>query len=103
MIRQINTQATQALIVAALLIVFLYALWTNLGPPTVPIVIPTILSFFVWLATTYQRPVEPGKVLTIYLVAVVVQFAHLTEEYLTGFYMELERYLLVLASWGRSA
>jgi hypothetical protein len=40
-----------------------------------------IVAYFVWLLTTYRYPVDGRKILPLYLVAIGMQFIHLTEEY----------------------
>jgi hypothetical protein len=39
----------------------------------------------VWLLTTYCYPVDGRKILPLYLVAIGMQFIHLTEEYVADF------------------
>jgi hypothetical protein len=43
------------------------------------------IAYFVWLATTYQRPVNPQTILPLYLAAVAAQMIHMVEEYATDF------------------
>jgi hypothetical protein len=44
-----------------------------------------ILAFFVWLATTYQHPVDGRRIVPLFVLAVGMQFVHMTEEFLAGF------------------
>src|SRR5262249_4801260 len=44
-----------------------------------------IVAYFVWLLTTYRYPVDGRKILPLYLVAIGMQFIHLTEEYVADF------------------
>ena len=44
-----------------------------------------IVAFFVWLKTTYKRPVNPGTIVPLYLLALTGQIIHTGEEYLTDF------------------
>src|SRR5262249_58314397 len=44
-----------------------------------------IVAYFVWLLTTYRHPVDGRKILPLYLVAIGMQFIHLTEEYVADF------------------
>jgi hypothetical protein len=44
-----------------------------------------IVAYFVWLLTTYRYPVDGRKILPLYLVAMGMQFIHLTEEYVADF------------------
>ena len=43
------------------------------------------VAYFVWLATTYKRPVNPQTILPLYLAAVAAQMIHMVEEYATDF------------------
>lgn len=49
----------------------------------------TFLSFLVYLKTFYKKTPKPNKLLPLYLLALGIQFIHFTEEYLTGFTIEL--------------
>jgi Protein of unknown function with HXXEE motif len=49
------------------------------------------IAYFVWLATTYQRPVNPQAILPLYLAAVAAQMIHMVEEYATDFPGEFSR------------
>src|SRR5215831_13174529 len=44
-----------------------------------------IVAYFVWLLTTYRHPVDARKILPLYLLAIGMQFIHLTEEYVADF------------------
>ena len=44
-----------------------------------------IVAYFVWLRTTYRYPVDGRKILPLYLLAIGMQFIHLTEEYVADF------------------
>ena len=44
-----------------------------------------IVAYFVWLLTTYRHPVDGRKLLPLYLLAIGMQFIHLTEEYVADF------------------
>src|SRR5215471_9113642 len=44
-----------------------------------------IVAYFVWLLTTYRYPVDGGKILPLYLLAIGMQFIHLSEEYVADF------------------
>ncbi|MEX1112435.1 MAG: HXXEE domain-containing protein [Candidatus Andersenbacteria bacterium] len=44
-----------------------------------------IIAFFVWLSTTYHRPVSPGKIVPMYLLALTGQIIHTGEEYIADF------------------
>ena len=52
-----------------------------------PLVLALIVSYLLWLAQPVLRPTR--GLLVAYLVAVLVQCAHLVEEYSTGFYLAL--------------
>jgi hypothetical protein len=49
------------------------------------------IAYFVWLATTYNRPVNPQTILPLYLAAVAAQMIHMVEEYATDFPGEFSR------------
>jgi len=49
------------------------------------------VAYFVWLATTYKRPVNPQTILPLYLAAVAAQMIHMVEEYATDFPGEFSR------------
>src|SRR5438105_8378965 len=55
-----------------------------MGRPVVLLVVTLLLSCALWLS----RPAWPSssRILPIYIVAILVQCAHLIEEYRTGFY-----------------
>src|SRR5215467_13642136 len=44
-----------------------------------------IVAYLIWLLTTYRYPVDGRKILPLYLVAIGMQFIHLTEEYVADF------------------
>jgi len=50
-----------------------------------------VIAYFVWLATTYQRPANPQTILPLYLAAVAAQMIHMVEEYVTDFPGEFSR------------
>src|SRR5262245_60775599 len=47
--------------------------------------IASVGGFLLWMATTYQTPVEPQKVIVPYLLTIVLFIMHVYEEYLTDF------------------
>ena len=64
--------------------------WVSYNLGSVLIFIPgVIISFLVYLKTFYQRTPKPGRILTLYLLAIGVQLLHFTEEYLTDFITRL--------------
>src|SRR5207247_3475361 len=44
-----------------------------------------IVAFFVWLLTTYRHPVDGRRILPLFVLAVGMQFVHMTEEFVAGF------------------
>ena len=44
-----------------------------------------ILSWFVWLKTTYHFPVDPNRVLPLYMLLLAAELLHMGEEFLTSF------------------
>jgi hypothetical protein len=55
-----------------------------MGRPVTPLVIALILAFILWLGPSTWRSTRP--VVASYVTALLVQSAHLIEEYQTGFY-----------------
>jgi hypothetical protein len=43
------------------------------------------LAFFVWLLTTYRCPVDGRRILPLYVLAVGMQYVHMTEEFVADF------------------
>src|SRR5205085_338597 len=43
------------------------------------------VAFFVWLLTTYRHPVDGRRILPLFVLAVGMQFVHMTEEFLADF------------------
>ena len=44
-----------------------------------------IVAFFVWLLTTYRHPVDGRRILPLFVLAVGMQFVHMTEEFVADF------------------
>ena len=44
-----------------------------------------IVAFVVWLFTTYRYPVDGRRILPLYVLAVGMQYVHMTEEFLADF------------------
>jgi hypothetical protein len=44
-----------------------------------------VVAYVLWLLTTYKNPVDGNKILPFYLVAVAMQYIHMTEEFVAGF------------------
>lgn len=57
---------------------------TTMGRAVSMLVVALVISFAIWLTRSVWGP--PNRVLPFYIVAVLVQCAHLIEEYRTGFY-----------------
>lgn len=49
------------------------------------------IAYFVWLATTYKRPIDPQAILPLYLAGVAAQMIHMAEEYAADFPGEFSR------------
>ena len=63
-----------------------YWLYTRVGlVPTLIIGGSAWLALGAWLFTTYRHPVEPDRVLPLYLLLIAAELVHMAEEYLTGF------------------
>jgi hypothetical protein len=59
---------------------------SNIGPGfTIIVGGSAIVAYFIWLLTTYHHPVDGRKILPLYLLAIGMQFIHLTEEYVADF------------------
>jgi hypothetical protein len=44
-----------------------------------------VIAYFVWLATAWQRPIDPDLVTVPYLVLIATELLHMSEEQLTDF------------------
>ena len=74
------------IIVAIAITVMVTMLYSKIGPAFALIVGGSaIIAFFVWLFTTYRYPVDGHKILPLYILAVAMQFIHMTEEFVAGF------------------
>ena len=62
--------------------------WYFMGPAVTGLNIGLMFAYGVWLANFPDLQVSPGKVGSIYLLAVAVQCAHLAEEYAMDFHLE---------------
>ncbi len=72
--------------IAIAITIFVFLLFSRIGPAFALIVGGSaIIAFFVWLLTTYRYPVDGRKVLPLYVLAVAMQFIHMTEEFVAGF------------------
>jgi hypothetical protein len=72
--------------VASVLAVAVTLLVTQIGAPFALIVGGSaVVAFFVWLLTTYQYPVDGPRILPLYVLAVAMQFVHMTEEWIADF------------------
>lgn len=52
-----------------------------------------IITYLVYLSTFYKKTPKPERILPLYLLALGFQFIHFSEEYLTGFTIEVPRLL----------
>jgi hypothetical protein len=74
------------IIVAVAITIFVVLLFVRIGLAFALIVGGSaIIAFFVWLLTTYHYPVDGRKILPLYVLAVAMQFIHMTEEFVAGF------------------
>jgi hypothetical protein len=72
--------------VASVIALAVTLLVTQVGVPFALIVGGSaIAAFFVWLLTTYRHPVDGRRILPLYVLAVGMQFVHMTEEYVADF------------------
>jgi hypothetical protein len=72
--------------VASIIAVVVTLLVTRVGVPFALILGGSaILAFLVWLLTTYRYPVDGRRILPLYVLAVGMQYVHMTEEFLAGF------------------
>jgi hypothetical protein len=72
--------------VAVVILTLSTIMFVRIGPAPVLIIGGSAtIAYFVWLATTYQRPVNPQTILPLYLAAVAAQMIHMVEEYATDF------------------
>ncbi len=44
-----------------------------------------VIGFFIWYFTYLRKPVDPGKILPVFILTVAALQIHMVEEYLTGF------------------
>jgi hypothetical protein len=74
------------LTVAAIVTLAVTLLVTFIGVPFAIIVGGSaIVAAFVWLFTTYRYPVDPRRTLPLFVLAVGMQFVHMTEEFIADF------------------
>ena len=72
--------------VALAILTFSTIMYVRIGlAPVVIIGGSAAVAYFVWLGTTYKRPVNPQAILPLYLAAVASQMIHMVEEYATDF------------------
>jgi Protein of unknown function with HXXEE motif len=72
--------------IAIAITIMVALLFIRIGPAFALIVGGSaIIAFFVWLLTTYRHPVDGRKILPLYILAVAMQFIHMTEEFVAGF------------------
>jgi len=78
---------TAPLVLGGALALFIVLTWVYVGGIFVIIVfLPTVVAFVAWLRTTYPHPIRSERVVVVYLFAIVVQFIHLSEEFLNRFW-----------------
>ncbi len=54
-----------------------------------------VLAFFVWLATAWQRPIDPKLITVPYAVLIAMELLHMAEEQLTDFPGSLARIFVI--------
>lgn len=75
-----------AIVVALFIVAVIWAGLVNMGLAYVVIVGGSAgIAYFAWLLTTYRKPVDPEKVLPLYLLVVATEMIHMTEEVVAGF------------------
>lgn len=81
-----GSERLAAVVVALFVIAVIWVGFVNMGLAYAVIVGGSAtLAYFAWLLTTYQKPVDPQKVLPLYLLLVATEMIHMTEEVVTGF------------------
>lgn len=74
------------IIAGAFSVAVTYFIFIHVGlVPAVIIGGSAIVSFFVWIFTTYNRPVNPDRIVPLYLLALAGQIIHTGEEYVADF------------------
>jgi hypothetical protein len=63
-----------------------------MGAAVVFLSVGLVISYLIWIGARWKN--DPGVVLPAYLLAVVVQCVHFTEEYLTGFQRQFPKLLM---------
>lgn len=63
-----------------------------LGSAVVFLSVGLVISYLFWIGTRWKN--DPAVVLPLYLLAVVVQCVHFTEEYLTGFQRQFPKLMM---------
>jgi hypothetical protein len=72
--------------VASIVALAVTLLVTQVGLPFAVIVGGSaVVAFVVWLLTTYRYPVDGRRILPLYVLAVGMQYVHMTEEFLADF------------------
>ncbi len=78
--------------VATMMTVLIYSGSLVLGTATMAIIGGSaVLAYFVWLATGWQRPIDPKLITVPYIVLIAMELLHMAEEQLTDFPGSLAR------------
>lgn len=84
--RETSTNAIAPIVVALILIPVIVVGANRLGTATMVIIGGSAtVAFFVWLATSWRRPVEQSAVLVPYILLIAMEIIHMAEEQLTNF------------------
>ena len=82
----LNNKLIPAIVVAIIIISFLFGSWILFPFQAVVIfAVATASAFIGWLLTTYRNPVESRAVISLFLIAVAIQLIHMGEEVFAGF------------------
>lgn len=74
------------------MVMILVLIWVSWTMPVVLVFIPGVLVTFLFYKKTYFRHTPgPQGILPLYLLALGIQFIHFTEEYVSGFTVEIPK------------
>lgn len=84
--RSSHTQIAYPVFIGTFILTLMISGYVVLG--SAPVVIiggAMVIAFVIWLLTTYCRPADPERVMSLYLLTIAAQLVHVTEEYLMMF------------------
>ncbi len=80
------SKRSSAIAVAVFVIALIWAGFVNMGLAYAVIVGGSgTIAYFAWLLTTFRKPADLQRVLSLYLLLVATELIHMTEEVVTGF------------------